>query len=244
MEYQFKEKEHLHQVKVSGEWKNLTGCTTILSVIAKPQLISWAANIAVDYICSHLRELLCEGDEKQKQILNEARNAHTKRKTDAGQKGKAIHAEIEQFIKNWIAFNKGEEYPPIKYSEQALKFIKWVSDNNVRFIASEKNIYSEKYFIGGIVDFICEIDGQIWIGDIKTSNSGIYPAHFWQCAGYDLMLQECMPELKVDGYLILNIKENGEFKEKRSISNEENIKAFLACCDIYRIQEKIKNQII
>lgn len=252
--YRFNEARHLHQILVDGEYKNLTGCTTVLGVVAKPALIQWAANLGSaiglanplpQEIADEFKELskdrltpeIIKDLDSRYPVFKEARTAHCKRKTEAGSWGKETHAEVEKFISNKIAGI------PSTYDPRISKFIEWVETNKVKFLATEKNIYSEKLFIGGIVDFICEIDGKRWIGDIKTSGSGIYPEHFWQCAGYDLMLQE-MGEPKADGYLILNLKESGDFLEKRSISNEDNMDAFLSCLKIYRIQEKIKNQII
>lgn len=242
--YKFEPKRHLHQLSVNGEWKNLTGCTTILSVIAKPALISWAANMAVGYIKENgIEDDNSEGIWISFKELEEARKAHTKRKEKAGDWGTKVHAEIERYIKNTIAIN-GNAKDKTKYDESIKNFIDWAVKNKVKFLETEKNIYSEKLFLGGIVDIVCEIDGQKWIGDIKTAKSGIYPENFWQCAGYDLMLKEMKLYPDIKGYLILNLKENGEMLEKRSISNGDNTKAFMACLDIYRIQEKIKNQVI
>jgi hypothetical protein len=244
MNYRFQEKNHLHQLEVDGEWKNLTGCTTILGVIAKPALIQWAANMATDY----MRKWWEDGADLGKfiDVLAEARTAHCKKKKDAGTYGTQTHSEIENIIKFTIE-NSGDlgrwEVDP--EDNQSIKnFLEWTKTNKVKFLESEKNIYSEKLWIGGIVDFICEIDGKIWIGDIKTSGSGIYPEHFWQCAGYDLMLKDMGLYPEIAGYLILNLKESGEVLEKRSVSNEENKEAFLSCLKIYRIQEKIKSQVI
>jgi hypothetical protein len=230
--YRFNKEKHLHEIEVDGEWKSLTGCTTILSVLAKPALISWAAKMAVEYIRENILKFDLSDPKQFEQLLLEAKSAHTKRKEKAGEWGTEIHSLIENYIKT------GKEDKKIK------NFIDWAIKNKVKFLSSEKNVWSEKLWIGGIVDFVCEIDGQIWIGDIKTSGSGIYPEHFWQCSGYDLMLKDMNLYPNVAGYLILNLKENGDILEKRSISNGDNTKAFLACLDIYRIQEKIKNQVI
>jgi len=241
--YRFNKEEHLHQIEINGEWKDLTGCTTVLSVIAKPALISWAANMVVKYIIENA-PFTKEGYLIDESLLEEARKAHTKRKEKAGGYGKETHKKIEEIITDAIKNNNGL-IQSIETNEKSIKnFIDWAIKNKVKFLESEKNIFSEKLFIGGIVDFVCEIEEQIWIGDIKTSGSGIWPDNFWQCAGYHLMLKEMELYPNITGYLILNLKENGEILEKRSISNEDNIKAFLACLDIYRIQEKLKKQII
>ena len=241
--YRFSEGNHLHQLEVDGEWKNLTGCTTILSVLAKPALIQWAANMAVEYIQGKILEaepgtIL----DNLSQWISEAKKAHRMKKEKAGDWGTKLHAEVERYIKNTI-LTEGKAKDTTKYDPMIKSFIDWTEKNKVKFLDSEKHVWSERLWLGGIVDFICEIDGQKWIGDIKTSKSGIYPENFWQCAGYDLMLQE-MGMQDIKGYVILNLKQTGDFIEKRSVSNGENVKAFTACLDIYRIQEKIKNQVI
>jgi hypothetical protein len=45
----FDEKKHLYFY----DGKPMTGCTTILGVLAKPALIPWAAKMAVEYIAQH-----------------------------------------------------------------------------------------------------------------------------------------------------------------------------------------------
>ena len=248
-EYRFNEQRHLHQLLVDGEWKNLTGCTTVLSVLAKPALIQWSANMAVEYIKNtlpntdptiHTGDITIHRSDFEK-ILEEAKTAHRKKKEKAGDLGTQIHAEVESIIKQAIQATDGLVAPQ-EGSPQINHFVKWAIDNKVKFLETEKCVYSKSLFLGGIVDIICEIDGQLWIADIKTG-SGIYPEMFAQCSGYNLMLDE-MGYPQIAGHIILNLKKTGEFDEKRSISTEDSKKLFLACLDIYRLQEKFNNQII
>jgi len=249
MEYKFDEKKHLHQLLVDGIWKNLTGCTTVLSVVAKPALISWAANMTADFVKTFI-----SGSENKTftaaeliPVLEDARKAHAKRKSSAGDKGKAIHLQIELLIRDAIQDTQGyiKVVPqPETTSKSIINFINWASENKVKFLESEKNIYSEKLWIGGILDGLLEIDGDVWIMDIKTASSGLYAENMWQMAGYEIMLTESTEYKKIKGYILLNLKENGEFLEKRSVSNEEHKKAFLACLEIYRQKEKTTNELL
>ena len=250
MTYRFNKERHLHQILIGEDWKNLTGCTTILSVLAKPALIQWAANQAVDYI----KESLCPGWDNTKswkwlketieKTFEEARKAHTKRKEKSGDYGTKVHEGIELVILRAIQDNKGYIKKKEKSDEKSVQnFIDWAVSNKVKFLDTEKNVYSEKLFLGGIIDLVCEIDGKVWIGDIKTSKSGIYPENFAQIAGYQLMLQEMGLYPDIAGYIVINLKETGEILEKRSISNGDNTKFFLACLEIYRQQERLKNNI-
>lgn len=232
-EYRFNEARHLHQLLVEGEWKNLTGCTTILGILAKPALISWAANMAVDYIIEN-------GSSPEQ--LELARKAHTRKKEKAGNWGTVMHEWVEKYINGEVDESMTDLKDPM-HQTGATNFIRWAKDNKVKFIESERNVYSKSLFLGGIVDIICEIDGEVWIADIKTG-SGIYFEAFWQMAGYQIMLEEMGFEKPIKGHIVLNLKKDGSFEERRSVSMDECKKGFLACVDIYRIQEKIKNQII
>jgi hypothetical protein len=246
MEYKFDKVKHIHTL----DGKTLTGCTTVLSVLAKPALIQWSANMAVEYIVKvaspYYGELNSEEQLKDTYLINgkqleEAKTAHRRKKEEAGQKGTDIHFEIEKLVASVIGAWGGiidkdtkSEIPQVQH------FMDWAVKNKVKFLESEKNIYSQSLWVGGIVDIVCEIDGEVWIADVKTG-SGIYPEHFWQMAGYQIMLEEMGMGGKVKGHIVLNLKKTGEFDEKRSVSNEEAKKGFLACLEIYRIQEKFKN---
>jgi len=138
-------------------------------------------------------------------------------------------------------------YPDMPKDPKILKmvdnFIAWSEKNKVKFLNSERQVYSEKNWYCGTYDFLCEIDGQTWLGDIKTS-SGIYPDMFFQTAGYQICEEEMNPELKIDGHIIVNIKKDGTIQEKRSISNEDNQKAFLSALTLYRILSKIEGNVL
>lgn len=239
--YKFNKERHLHQILIDEEWRNLTGCTTVLNVLAKPALIQWSANMTANFLRDKLEDIKKLKLTEFRALLDEARKAHCKRKKKGGDYGKKIHSIINVLISEAITSNKGYIQRARKYKEKSVQnFIDWAIQNKVRFLETEKNIYSEPLFIGGIVDFVCEIGGKIWIGDIKTSKSGIYPENFWQCGGYNLMLRDMDLYSDITGYLILNLKESGEMLEKRSINNKDNKKAFMACLTIYRLQEKLK----
>lgn len=237
--YTFEEKGHKHL----WDGKRMTGVTTVLGVIAKPALISWAANCAVDYI---LNDVIPTKDEEEykvkvgvfKKLCEEARKAHTVKKDKAADIGTLVHAACEAYI-------KGNQ--EVVLDEQGMKmfnnFKKWATDNKVKFIESEKHLYSESMFLAGIVDGVVEIDGQTWIMDIKTS-SGIYAEAFYQMAGYQVLWEEMgLPE-KITGHIVVNLKKDGTFDEKRSVSNEDNKEAFLSAYKIYKITQKINSQIL
>lgn len=236
-----------HRYKLNGV--DLTGTTTVLKVIDKPALIQWAANMAVSYIENEMATiakgpsltLIQRISENWPRILTEAKVAHRKKKEDAGAKGTDIHAIVEGLIKESM---KTSGYIDYKGDiPQVLHFVNWALENKVKFLASEERIYSKEWFVGGTCDFLCEIDGALWLGDIKTS-SGIYPEHFFQTAAYQKMYEEMGLHLNFAGNVILLLRKDGTFEEKRSVSNADNLLAFQSALNLYRVIEKINKTII
>ena len=239
--FEYQEKGH----KYFLDGKPMTGVTTILGVIAKPALIQWAANMAVDYIAEHIGDVLTFPIDKEKteKFLKEARTAHAKKKTDAGKKGTDVHKEIENII-TWALTGNGvipKEYVISTNYEiedvakgQIQKFLDWAVGNKVKFLASEKKVYSEKLWYAGTLDFLCEIDGKKYIGDLKTS-SGIYGReYFFQCAAYRQAAEE-MGETDFHGSIIVRCGKDGSFETKDSFDYETDVKGFNAALQLYRI---------
>ena len=97
----------------------------------------------------------------------------------------------------------------------------------------KKQVYSQTHFLAGTLDFICEIDGKKYLGDIKTS-SGIYGReYFAQCAAYRMMCEE-RGETGFEGSVVVRLGKDGSFDEMYSIDYENDKKLFLACLEVYR----------
>lgn len=274
--YAFDEKNHLHTLN----GKPLTGVTTVLSVIAKPALIQWAANMACDYMFERIKETseIIDGDyiklygDQLAGIIENARKAHKKKKESAGTHGTEVHSEIENIINEAI---KGDgtiqnwkgSYVIDNKAKGIIQFITWAQLNKVKFLASEKHVYSKSMWVGGICDIVCEIDGKRFVGDIKTS-SAIYPEHFIQASAYAEMLtdmgetpKECLSgcgcanetsyhegaqcnfqSVNFDGVVIINLDKKGGFDVKFNYDLEGNLNCFKAALTLYRHLIEVKNQ--
>src|SRR3990167_4216643 len=203
MNFEFDEKNHLYTL----DGKPMTGVTTILSVIAKHALIQWAANEAIGLISSKALKNsngeYCVSEE----LLLEARTAHKKKKEGAADIGTSAHKWIESYIKD----------PDNTHYEKDLaimtdNFVKWAEESKVKFLESEVRVYdsSPDMFYAGTLDFVAEIGGKKFIGDIKTG-SGIYPEHFYQVAAYQNAWEK-MGRERLDGAEIVNVTKEGKQK--------------------------------
>jgi hypothetical protein len=79
---------------------------------------------------------------------------------NAADRGTRVHKACEQLVK----FGEADIEPDIEPYVKA--FLAWVADRKPDFKHIEKALACEDY--AGTVDMICEVDGEIWIVDIKT----------------------------------------------------------------------------
>lgn len=226
-----------HQYKHNGEV--IPSVTTVLSVINKPALISWASKMAVESIAGQLEPGVAYDEMQLQAILEAGRIAHQKKKTDAGNMGTFIH--------NWVEKHIAGENPGMPVNEQMKKcvesFLEWENKYKVKFLVSEQMIYSRKFKYTGKLDFICEIDGKLYLGDLKTS-SGIYPEMYIQTAAYRYARTEEFPDEKYEGQLIIRVdKESGAFqfgKCRDAGLYSKQILGFLAALKLYEVLQSLK----
>jgi len=244
--FTFDEKTHRYYL----DGKPMTGVTTVLGVINKPALINWAANQACDYASAQIEACMQETDGKPdlaqlKNILEQARTAHSRKRDTAAEAGTDVHAQIEDIIKTAIQESDGlclsERDFTGKQDTQVSAFIQWAISNGVRFTASEKRVYSVTNFTAGTLDFACEIDGLKYIGDIKTT-SGIYDrTPFAQTAAYQMMMAEMEGKDAgeiADRRIIVNLKKTGTFDADKDVYvstfYEDDIELFMSALTMYR----------
>lgn len=177
---------HSYLGKSGKRWLEMYGVTSLLNFWGeKERLLQWAVDRAVDAI---------EAGEE----TNQARSAHKRSLNEAGVHGTDTHALVEE----WIKDGKVVEH------DQLHQFIEWATGKV--FIASEMALRSSKLWVAGTCDFIVEIDGKRYMGDLKTSNYVSYK-NFIQCGAYALMYEE-MGKGKIDGIIIVHMPRTGGFK--------------------------------
>lgn len=233
-----------HKYTLDG--KPLSGVTTVLGVIAKPMLIQWAATMAVESIKAEIygRSLIPPKFQLD-EIFARAKSAHRKKKEDAGTKGTEVHAMIEGEIKDAIGSNGGFMGIPInetvkRSNPQVQNFVDWAIREKVKFLASEKRMYSRSMWTAGTADIVCEIGGKMYVGDVKTS-SGIYPEAFIQASAYAAMLEEMGDYKGFHGVIIINCRKDGGFETGTNYDLEGNLKCFKAALTLYRGLNSLKN---
>jgi len=230
--FDFDPKKHVYTL----DGKPLHGVTTVLGVISKPALIQWAANEAVKHIADTLAADIQAGFDREyfDSVLSDARYAHRKKKEEAADAGTDVHALVEDYV-NECSAQSGNAFVSTHTSTKyaaILPFLAWATSNNIRFLSTEKRMYSERMWVAGTCDLIFEKDGKTYVGDIKTYKKLWDRTPFLQCAAYSLMAEET-EGTRFDGYCILRMKD-GEFEEKWSFDVEGDREGFLAALKLYK----------
>ena len=233
----------IHEYRLADSEEVIPSATQILSVIAKPALVYWAANEAVRNFKSSAVELATMterlglsnmaytfGDSGIEAAGARAVNAHKHISSEAASVGSQVHHYIEKTLK------KEEAQMPISLQGQSAckAFLKWYEDHpNVNILSCEEKVYHPELKYAGTVDAVAEIDGDMYIIDFKTS-SKVYPEHHIQCAAYAKAI-ELMYGKEVQHTFILRLDKRSE-KYHTSISSEvnENFLAFRAAMVLHR----------
>jgi hypothetical protein len=125
----------------------------------------------------------------------------------AGDEGTQTHELIEAYLNDEeLCFLKDNGYP--RYSPEVwkmfLRFVEWWETYNPTLLEAEVHLFSDEIKVAGTCDLVCEIDGELWIIDFKTSNH-LQTTYDLQTAVYGKCYEECYGK-KPDRYGILWLK--------------------------------------
>lgn len=245
VELEFNERGHRYKITKDGQTNYTTGVTSILRrVVAKEGLMFWAVSEAVAVFERAFPSLT---PETLKDVLEEARTAHTAKKEAGGDVGTLVHKAIENYI-------AGVETSVPKEAEKPFNaFLEWVKQSRVQFTESELPVYSRQYDYAGTLDAIGEIDGKKYIIDFKTSEPrkifagrkftgqySFYPEHFVQVGAYHQALQEESGE-DFDGHIVVYITKQGMVFPFKNTEVEKNKLAFLSALGLFRRLGELEN---
>lgn len=208
---------------VDSNGNKLPGVTTILGVIAKPQLIDWAWKLGkegVDY---------------------------KKVRDDAASVGTICHFMCECYLKEQEADLSTFPKDQVELAKNGFnKFADYWKTAGLKIVETEKQLAHPTLGFGGSLDCICEDkDGKMVILDLKTSKA-IYSEYWAQVSAYSNLWNSDV--FCVSGYgaiqrhIIVRIgKEKAddiEVVEKNELN--EYWKLFQGALMIYNAQKKIK----
>jgi len=207
------DKPNRHMYYVNGKRKK--SVTGALGIIDKSrQLQYWAVGLYSDHLAENIGKKIT-GD-----IIFKGENLYTEKKREAANIGKDAHDWIEKYV-------KGED-PGMpednKVARAVTGFFEWAEENKVKFLASEKFIYSKKHDYAGLLDAIVTMNGKRgkFLVDYKASN-GLYASVAYQTAAYQKADEE-ESNIKYAGRWALRLAK--ETEEEYMVTQEKKLKKY------------------
>jgi CRISPR/Cas system-associated exonuclease Cas4 (RecB family) len=203
------------------EGNNIPSVTSFTGIIDKSSaLIGWAIKLTKQYLLSKIEN----GEQITIIDIEEATKEHRKAKEEAADIGTQIH----EWIEKWIKGEKPEIPEDEKIGNVINAFLQFQKEYKVKWLETEKIVYSQKYNFAGILDAVGIINKKLVIFDFKSSN-GIYSEYAFQTAGYQIAYEE-MTGKRIDHRIIVRFgKDTGDFEWRKFDENEKDKKAFIAC---------------
>lgn len=243
---EYDEKNHIYSVNE----KQVYGVTSITGILGKPALIYWAVNQAINFLKLNLVPGKALDEVQIKQLLENARIAHTKTKNTAADVGTMIHDWVAQYVKAISEKKEPPKRPVNKEMKAAIDgFFRWAKESQLKIIRSEQKVYHDKWQYAGTLDLEGIVNGKRAIIDLKTGKS-LYPEAFLQASAYLKAREQETGKEYPGGVIIVRLSkrvEEGEkivepFEAVRDENVDTHFRCFLNCLQIYRWQIKVKRE--
>lgn len=167
----------------------IPGVTTVVGEgIPKPALVNWAASVTADYALDHWETLGAMPPSERHKKLTGAR-------WESNDAGKARGTQVHNLAQ--VLVTGGRVAVPAGLEGYVESYVAFLNDFDVRPIAVERTVYSEKHRYCGTFDLVAdlldpddlEVDPDLrsrvrWLLDIKTARSGIFGETALQLAAY------------------------------------------------------------
>jgi hypothetical protein len=168
---------------------------------------------------------------------------HIMRKS--GDEGTQVHNMIEEYLEgkelNFLTAFGDPQYSPDVW-QMFLKFTEWWEQYKPTLIETEVHLFSDELKVAGTCDIICEVDGELWVVDFKTSNN-LHTSYELQAAFYGKCYEECFGK-KIDRFGLLWLKSNKRKPSKGKIQGRgwemyESERTFEENIDILKTVKKL-----
>tara|TARA_R110002049_G_scaffold301070_1_gene492841 strand:+ start:88 stop:852 length:765 start_codon:yes stop_codon:yes gene_type:complete len=134
----------------------------------------------------------------------------------ASEEGTQVHEMIEDYLngKELKFLEHGiPMYAPHVW-QMFLRFVDFWEEYKPTLIEAEVHLFSDKLKIAGTCDMVCEINGELWVIDFKTSNH-LQTTYDLQTAIYAKCFEECFnKKVNRTGVLWLKSSKRGPKKDK------------------------------
>jgi len=251
---------HVHGDERISREVVLPRVTSILNIIEKQGLRTWAMNMALQYVRDNLAEVMAGppglADAPMKsdytlglrieELLEEAAKAHLVKRDTAADYGTEAHALLQQLV---IDPNTAV---PDKFAPVVNAWDEWLNESDISIIATEMSVYyhdsvqnEPPISFAGTADLIAvDSDNNPVICDYKTG-AKVYPEYALQMGAYSLGLSYCgignffsATQLKNTRAFVIRLpkEENSSTEIKEVLDMGAQREAFLTACKLRQWQ--------
>jgi hypothetical protein len=163
----------------------------------------------------------------------------------AAEEGTQTHELCEEYL-NGAELKFLDEYGRPQYNpdvwQMFLRFVEFWEEFKPTLIETEVHLFSDVLEIAGTCDLIVEINGEIWLLDLKTSNQ-LQLTYELQTAVYGQCYEECFGK-KIDRYGILWVKSSKRKAAKGKMQGKgweivESTRTFEENIDIFKTVKRL-----
>jgi hypothetical protein len=240
---EFNPTKHKYTISVDGKPPiKVPSVTQITGTIDKSgPLMNWAVNVTLDAIKHAIHPNIAYPPETLEKIWVAAKKQHYFQKKEAADIGTNAHKWLQL---HFAGKNPELPKPELPYRAAVDAGLKWAEQHNVRFLDSERPIYSRKYKFSGRMDGLANVDNLITLVDFKTGN-GIYEEAWLQTAAYEIAYEEEFPGVKLIQRAVIRLgKLDGHFYSQ--IQNRDTLKkdwkGFLGAKQLYTRLAEMKKE--
>ena len=240
---------HVHGDERISREVVLPRVTSILNIIEKQGLRTWAMNMALQYVRDNLQAERMKdmySSMKVDELLEEAAKAHLVRRDTAADYGTEAHALLQQLV---IDPNTAV---PDKFAPVVNAWDEWLNESDISIIATEMSVYyhdsvqnEPPVSFAGTADLIAvDSDNNPVICDYKTG-AKVYPEYALQMGAYSLGLSYCgignffsATQLKNTRAFVIRLpkEENSSTEIKEVLDMGAQREAFLTACKLRQWQ--------
>lgn len=187
--------------------------TQKLGLVKDQGLSNWRINRTFDWIFQHFNEIT---EENLMEMLEKAKNAPQLEFENAGNIGNQVHGWRELWFQNWLetdevacpSVSEGAS-PAVISGTNAIR--KFVQEHNYIPVACELDLADHDLKLGGALDDLGIVDGELALVDLKTSNIGDKNSYHYQVALYYMMLAKNYGIRPKKAYILHVSKVNGTY---------------------------------
>jgi len=163
----------------------------------------------------------------------------------AAEEGTQVHELCEAYLNGEELYFLSQSGKPQYNSDvwqMFLRFVDFWEEFTPKLIETEVHLFSDELKVAGTCDLIVEINDELWLLDIKTSNQ-MHSTYELQTAVYGQCYQECYNK-KVDHYGILWLKSSKRKASKDKMQGKgwevlESERTFEENIDIFKTVKKL-----